>query len=159
MGQSPEIAIDTKNKDFVGVSGIISEDGYFYFEVREMQGFKQAGLTRFLDNAWADCLDNLLIVWDNASSHHSKTVKNYLKQQTAANPRIWLENTPPYSPEFNPIEQLWGHLKKKLANQFVKTTKELKKIVTKTLNEIKNDKELIKSFFRHKALECYQFFT
>lgn len=149
--------MDTKNKDYVSVSGGISPDGYLYFEVREQEGFKQKGLTNFLDNMWANCLDPLLLVWDNASSHHSKTVKTYLKQQTKS-PRIWLENTPPYSPELNPIELLWAYLKHQLANQFFRNTKQLKAAVTKVLQQIKNDKELVISFFKHEELECYNFF-
>lgn len=97
------------------------------------------------------------MIWDNASSHTSKTVKNYLKNQSQENPIVWLSNIPPYSPELNPIEQVWGYLKKKLANQFVKTTSELKELVTKTLIEIQNDKDLIRSFFKHPDMEYYQF--
>ena len=157
IGKSPVLKCDSKNKDFVSVSGSISSLGDFYFEVREMEGFKQNGLVRYLNNSWAYFKENLLNVWDNASSHHSKTIKEFLEKQSKENPRIWLENIPPYSPELNPIEQVWGYLKKKLANQFVKTTSELKKLVTKTLNEMKKDKELIKSFFKHPDMECYQF--
>ncbi len=156
-GQTPELLTDTKNKDYVGISGVVSPDGYFYFEVREQEGFKQKGLTNFLDNTMADCLDRLLVVWDNASSHQSKTVKNHVKTQGSL-PLIWLENTPPYSPELNPIEQLWANLKHRLANQFFKNTKQLKAAVTDILQQIKNDKDLIISFFKHKEIDCYQFF-
>jgi transposase len=159
IGQTPQLECDVKNKAYVSISGVISSTGYFYFEVREQEGFKQKGLTRFLDNLWADCLGKLTILWDNASSHKSKTIKEYLANQSQENPRIWLANTPPYSPELNPIELLWGVAKKRLANHFVKTTRELKKIVTSTLNEIKEDKELIISFFKHEELECYHFFN
>lgn len=156
-GQTPELVTDTKNKDFVTVSGAISPDGYFYFEVRESEGFKQKGVIRYLDNLWADCLDSILGVWDNASTHTAKTVKKYLAKQ-GDNPRINMVNQPPYSPELNPIELLWAYLKRQLANQFFKNTTELKAAVTATLQQIKNDKELIKSFFKHKELDCYQFF-
>lgn len=157
IGQTPELLCDSKNKEFVSISGAISSDGYAYFEVREKEGFKQLGLTRFMDNLWADADDSLLMIWDGAPSHRSKTVKAYLSNQCEDHPRIWLENIPPYSPELNPIEQAWAWLKRKMANQFFETTKKLKNAVTKALNEMKNDKELIKSFFKHKALECYQF--
>lgn len=159
IGFPSEIECDEKNKDYVSVSGLISPEGFSYFEVRIMEGFKQKGLTRFLDNAWIACPRNLLVVWDNASSHKSKIVKEYLAKQCKIKPRIWLENTPPYSPELNPIELAWAYLKKELANQFTKNTFELKKMVLKVLNQLKKDKEMIKSFFRHKELKCYQFFN
>ncbi len=102
---------------------------------------------------------NLLLVWDNASSHKSKTVKEYLDSQNIDNPAIWLENIPPYSPELNPIEQLWGYLKKKLSNHFFYNTSDLKKAVVQELEIIKKNKKLIISFFKKKELECYQFFN
>lgn len=159
IGETPTLQCDVKNKDFVSVAGTISPEGDFYFEVREKEGFKQRGLTRYLDHLKVKFRGLLGLFWDNASSHKSETVKEYLAQQNQENPKLWLVNIPPYSPELNPIELLWGVAKTRLANRFVKTTKELKKIVTEVLNEIKEDKELIKSFFKHKELECYQFFS
>ena len=157
IGITPVIKGNSKNKDFVSISGVISPDGYAYFEVRESEGFKQQGLLRFIRNITADCLDRILMVWDNAPSHTSNTVKDFLAKQSDSNPCVWLANLPPYSPELNPIELVWGYLKKKLANQFCRTTRELRKLVTDTLNQMKEDKELIKSFFRHPEMECYQF--
>lgn len=157
MGQTPIIECDVKNKSFVSISGVISSDGYSYFEVRESEGFKQKGLTRFIDNIVADSRDKILMVWDGAPSHTSTTVKSYLNAQNKDNPIVWLAQLPPYSPELNPIEQVWGILKKRLANKFIKTTAELKKAVTDTLNEMKQDVQLIKSFFKNKDLICYQF--
>lgn len=51
----------------------------------------------------------LLLLWDNASCHKSKEVKQWLRD----NPGILeLDNFPPYSPEMNPIEHVWKALKK-----------------------------------------------
>ena len=158
IGETPVIKCDAKNKAYVSVSGIITPGGKSYFEVRELEGFKQKGLTRFLDNARKSLRKNLLLVWDNAPCHKSKTVKEYLRCQNQENPAIWMANIPPYSPELNPIEQVWAYLKKKLANQFFKTTKELKIAVLNELDKIKKNKKLIKSFFKNKELECYHFF-
>jgi len=69
IGVTPVIESDSKNRSYVSISGVISPDGYSYFEVRESEGFKQQGLLRFIDNITADCLDRTLIVWDNAPSH------------------------------------------------------------------------------------------
>jgi len=159
LGVTPLIKCDAKNKAYVSISGIITPEGKSYFEVREQEGFKQKGMTRFLDNARKSMRKNLLLVWDNAPSHKSKTVKGYLAKQSQKNPKIWMANIPPYSPELNPIEQLWGYLKKKLTNQFFKNTKELKAAVCKELDDIRKNKNLIQSFFRHKELKCYHFFT
>lgn len=102
---------------------------------------------------------NILLIWDNAPSHKSQTVKQFLAQQEEQNPEIWMTNIPPYSPELNPIEQVWGYLKKKLQNQFFKTTKELKQAVLKGIQDVKADKRLIRQFFKNPELECYHFFN
>lgn len=157
-GNTPILKCDAKNKAYVSVSGVITAQGKSYFEVREQEGFKQKGLTRFLDKARKALRKNLLLVWDNAPCHKSKTVKEYLSRQDQQNPKIWMANIPPYSPELNPIEQLWAYLKKKLENQFFKTTRELKVAVVKELDQIKKNRKLIMSFFRHEELQCYHFF-
>lgn len=158
-GKPPLLLCDATNKAYVGISGMISPKGSFYFEVREEEGFKQKGIIRFLEQAKKTMRKKLLVIWDNAPSHKSKVVRDYLASQDKENPRIWLANIPPYSPELNPIELLWGHLKGTLANQFFRTTEELKIAVIRELNKIKENKKLIKSFFKHKELRCYQFYV
>ena len=123
-----------------------------------MEGFKQKGLTRFLTKMTRKIRKKLILIWDNASSHKSQTVKDYLATQERESPRIWVENIPPYSPELNPIEQVWGYLKKQLANRFFETTALLRQAVEKELALISQNKKLIKSFFKNKHLECYQFY-
>lgn len=158
LGNTPKIVCDAKNRDYVSISGAISAKGHFYFEVRQKEGFKQKGLTRFLDNLKKTVRKPILLIWDNASTHKSKIVKEYLEKQPDSK-NIYLDNIPPYCPELNPIEQVWGILKKRLQNQFFKTTKELKKAVTEKLKEIQKDKKLIKQLFKNKNLKCYQFFN
>jgi transposase len=48
-------------------------------------------------------------VWDNASYHKSKKIEEMLTKH--GHTIIYL---PPYSPELNPIENLWATLKQRL---------------------------------------------
>lgn len=126
--------------------------------MRIQEGFKQKGLTRFLSHARKACRKNLLIVWDNAPSHKSETVKEFLAEQCPENPEIWLENIPPYSPELNPIEQVWAYVKRTLANQAFRDLFKLREAVYEVLEKLSKDKKMIESFFKHKELDCYHFF-
>lgn len=53
----------------------------------------------------------LLLLWDNASCHKSKEVKQWLKDNPGI---VELDNFPPYSPEMNPIEHVWKTLKQNI---------------------------------------------
>ena len=51
-----------------------------------------------------------VIILDNASYHKSKKVKKWIKRYS----NILLINLPTYSPEYNPIEQVWKWLKERV---------------------------------------------
>lgn len=90
-----------------------------------------------------------VIVWDGATIHKNKEIKELLTQ----NPGVFhLEQLPGYSPELNPIELLWAYLKGvKLKNHVFLNLIELEKSVIKALHEIADEPELIISFFKKKS--------
>ncbi len=47
-----------------------------------------------------------IIIMDNCSIHHTQHIKDYLDDMG-----IMLLYLPPYSPDFNPIEELFSYLK------------------------------------------------
>ncbi|MCX5810865.1 MAG: IS630 family transposase, partial [Proteobacteria bacterium] len=53
---------------------------------------------------------HLVIILDNASIHISKKIRKYLQRF----PFIHLFFLPPYSPEYNPVERVWGWIKQKV---------------------------------------------
>jgi transposase len=56
------------------------------------------------------------IIMDNAAIHKNKTTEELIKSVNCN-----LLYLPPYSPDFNPIEQKWGHVKnsvKKIRDKF-----------------------------------------
>ena len=68
---------------------------------------------------------------DNASWHKTKKVREYCEEN-----QITLLFLPPYSPEFNPIERVWGFLKSKVKNKYFSTAKKFIKFVTELLQNI-----------------------
>ncbi|WP_308346937.1 transposase [Streptomyces sp. ISL-66] len=51
----------------------------------------------------------LIVVWDNASTHHSRALRKFCDRNSD-----WLTivRLPPYAPDLNPVEGVWAHLKK-----------------------------------------------
>ncbi|MEU3466268.1 transposase [Streptomyces sp. NPDC006733] len=54
----------------------------------------------------------IVLVWDRLNTHVSRTMRDLIDQ------RDWLTVflLPAYSPELNPVEGLWAHVKRSLAN-------------------------------------------
>ncbi len=66
----------------------------------------------------------VLLVWDNASWHKSKKIRQWLEENPGI---VKLMNFPPYSPDLNPMEHVWKEMKGYLSDQF--SNKEFNQIV------------------------------
>ena len=60
---------------------------------------------------------------------------------------------PPYAPDLNPVELLWGYLKYgRLANLTPDTVDDIQSNVCRERRRLARHPELLRSFFRHSAL-------
>jgi transposase len=104
------------------------------------------GIIEYLISLLGSTKRKILLIWDNATWHSSQEVKAFLR--TELGQRLWVANTPPHSPEFNPDELVWANLKRvKIPNRAAKNVKELKAIAHKGMTEIQESEDLVKSFF------------
>jgi len=63
-------------------------------------------------------------------------------------PRLEINRLPPYAPELNPVEPLWGHAKnEELANFAPLDTDQLEQTVSDFLDKVRNDQDRLRSFF------------
>ena len=60
-----------------------------------------------------------MLVWDNLNGHVSTTMRRLI---AARRPWLRVYTLPAYAPELNPVEKVWSHLKRGLANGFVRAT-------------------------------------
>jgi transposase len=58
---------------------------------------------------------------------------------------------PPYSPQLNPDEQVWAHIKRQVSRQLVQSRDEMKRLALGALRRIQKLPELVKSFFHHSS--------
>lgn len=92
----------------------------------------------------------LMLFMDGLPAHRAKVVQTYVQSQ-----RSWLRviRLPAYAPELNPIEYLWGMMKKTyLAN----LTPELR-VIGRELKRCRGkmkDKRLLKGFLKASTLFC-----
>jgi putative transposase len=76
------------------------------------KGFTEAGYAALLDAAHQQLGGPLVLVWDNLSTHLSAAMAELI----AARDWLTVFQLPPYAHELNPVEQVWSHLKRSLAN-------------------------------------------
>lgn len=76
------------------------------------KGFTETEYACLLDAAHQQLGGPIVLVWDNLNTHVSRTMRQLIDA------RLWLTvyQLPPYAPEFNPVEGVWSHLKRSLAN-------------------------------------------
>lgn len=97
-----------------------------------------------LSTAYPD--DHLILVMDNAVWHKAKAIH-------------WPENIecafiPPYTPEMNPIEQIWKELRKSFANKFFKTLKHVINHLEKAIYHL-NSQTVISITQRDWISDCF----
>lgn len=87
---------------------------------------------------------HLVVVMDRATPHTSKKTRSFIDRQK----RLHVFYLPKYSPDWNPDEKLWNHLKnQELGSHQAKTTEELKLLTENKLNDLSHSPEKLKGIF------------
>ncbi len=136
VGKTPILHEHLSRDHLSAMSGITLEGKLYMLE--QERAFKGEGVVRFLKHLMRQIPGKLLVIWDGASIHRSKAVKEFLEDGAAA--RIRLEQLPGYAPDLNPDEGIWKHLK----------CVELKNLCCQSLSELKIELRKAKERLRHK---------
>ena len=104
------------------------ETGYVYVE--EHEKYDAAVFLSFLKNVLQIySKKRIVIILDNAKIHHAKLLTDFLESNKS---RLSLLFLPPYSPNLNKIEELWGWLKDSVINNvFFHVKEEIQQAVQK----------------------------
>lgn len=85
-----------------------------------------------------------VVVMDNVSFHKSETVKHLIESKGAK-----IIYSPPYSPELNPIEEMWSKIKNSLRKLSARTKDKFEKAIKKSLLTI--TKSDLFGWFKHSG--------
>jgi len=121
----------------------------FYFQLFEKAVGKEETVL-FLSYLMQRISSPLLIVWDRLPTHRSRMVGEFLDQLQG-----WVatEYLPPYAPELNPVEYLWGHWKQhELPNVCPKDLWQLSEGARRTLRRLRRRPPLIQAFWKQSSL-------
>ena len=113
------------------------------------KGFTEADYAALLDAAHQQLGGPIVLVWDNLNTHVSAA----MAELVAARPWLTVFRLPPYAHDLNPVEPVWSHLKRSLANLAKHTIAELTALVKTRLKQMQYRPGLLAGFLTSARLE------
>jgi putative transposase len=113
------------------------------------KGFTETGYAQLLDAAHQQLGGPLVVIWDNLNTHVSAAMNDLIDA------RDWLTvvQLPPYAHELNPVELVWSHLKRSLANLAKRDLPELTALARTRLRRMQYRPGLLEGFLASTRLD------
>jgi transposase len=126
----------------------IGMTGSMQFMIHEGMGNAEMFI-RFLRQLMLGVQHPIILVVDGHSIHKTKLVKAYVEEAAGLLELVYL---PPYSPQLNPDEQIWKHVKAEIAKKPIANKFDFRLAVDTALLRLQSMKETVAAFFQHP--EC-----
>lgn len=147
-GQTP-VVTSTGSRFGLSLISAITSKGHMRFMVVE-GGVDSEVFIKFLKRLLTGAKRKIFLIVDNGTAHKSKKTKEFVESQKD---HLELFYLPPYSPELNPDELVWNHLKTHTTGRSTVSDKnDFKKKVTRSMKSLQNNRDKIKSFFGKESL-------
>ncbi|MCI4343644.1 MAG: IS630 family transposase [Thermoplasmata archaeon] len=142
LGQTPVLLHQGRWPKFSAISGV-TPTGRLYFRVHE-ESIRGPQVVAFLRHLLRHTRRRpIMVFWDNGPHHRSNLVNEFLE----THPRLEVHRFPGYSPELNPDEWVWSHLKNhELASYAPHDVRELRRGVRLGVMRMRDRPALIRSF-------------
>lgn len=158
-GSTPVVAVSGKGSGRVSMAGLIAARPglrtrlFFRIHVyhgrkREAKGLSETDYMRLLTAVHAQVRAPLMLVWDNLNHHVSAAMRAFV----AAHDWLSVVQLPAYTPELNPAEGVWSHLKRGLGNLAACTIDQLAAIVRTRLKSMQYRPDLLDAFIAETGL-------
>jgi len=137
----------TGNRGSLSAISAISNDGRLVFNVFDGdKRFNSDDIIKFLnDMLKTQPRRHLVVVMDRATCHLSKKTQAFVQSQK----RLHVFYLPARSPQLNPDEQVWAHLKNHELKSHQKTNlQDLKKLTKKKMNALSKNKRKVVGIFK-----------
>lgn len=113
------------------------------------KGFTETDYANLLDAAHQQLDGPIVLVWDNLNTHVSARMKRLIAA------RDWLPvyQLPPHAPELNPVEAVWSHLKRSLANLAKRGLEQLTVLIKTRLKRMQYQPDPIEGYLAKTGLD------
>jgi hypothetical protein len=119
----------------------------------QRKGFTEADYAQLLDAAHQQLGGPLVLIWDNLNTHISAAMAELI----AARDWLTVFRLPPYAHELNPVELVWSHLKRSLANLAKRNIAQLTALVKTRLRRMQYRPGLLDGFLASTQLDLAPF--
>jgi transposase len=142
-GQTPQVSVTGKRGGVTAMSAL-SGQGRLLFRLFS-QRIASAEVIYFLGQMLRHHpRRHLVVVMDQAPPHVSQKTKDYIDSQR----RLHVHYLPKYSPDWNPDEKVWNHLKHhELKGHQAKTKEELRTLTQRKLATMSRNPSLLRGLF------------
>lgn len=151
-GQTPKAKVTGKRGGVAAMSAI-SRRGHLLFRLHNKRIASPEVIDFLRQMLKHHPRRHLVVVMDQAPPHTSKKTKTYIESQS----RLHVFHLPKYSPDWNPDEKVWNHLKhQELTRHQVQTKEELTKLTRRKLQSMARRPSLMRGiFFRCCVAELF----
>lgn len=115
---------------------------------KEKKGFRAPDFAALLDAAHQQLNGPIVLVWDNLGGHISAAMRALI----ATRPWLRVYTLPSYAPELNPVESVWSHLKRSLANLAAGNVTHLARLAKNRLKKMQYTDDLVDGFLKGTGL-------
>jgi transposase len=149
-GETP-IVETTGARHRMSLISAITARGHMRFMIKEKGGVNAAVFIAFLKRMIMGAKRAIFLIVDRGPAHIAKKTKAFVERQ---NGKLRLFYLPPYSPDRNPDELVWKHLKADTVGRMAITDKaDFKAKVRASMRQLQNDPEKIRSFYQKPSLK------
>jgi transposase len=129
----------------------ITARGQMRFMIKEKGGVNAAVFIEFLKRMITGAKRPIFLIVDRGPAHIAKKTRIFVESLKG---RLRLFYLPPYSPDRNPDELVWKHLKADTVGRMAITDKaDFKVKVRASMRQLQNDPEKIRAFYQKPSLK------
>ena len=120
-----------------------------YFRLHPDANINATYVLDFLKNLSQQLKCPMVLIWDRFMAHKANKVQSYIRGSKT----LHSEFLPPYAPELNPVENVWGYMKRNpMANDAPYDLLSLTKKARRHGFSLQKKQNLIRSFVKHTPL-------
>lgn len=120
-----------------------------YFRLHADANINATYVLEFLKILSRQLRSPMILLWDRFLAHRAKIVQSYIQGSQG----LYSEFLPPYAPELNPVENVWGYLKRNpMANDAPYDLLSLTKKTRRHGHSLQKKQDLLRSFVKHTPL-------